>query len=101
MKKSKYPTREVLVGATREARRLGVSYQYLWKVLTGTIEAPAFLLKIRRLRPSLLSSPICRIDWVKKCREAFPKYEWDNDALRYRLKRSADRRCTRHAEGLS
>lgn len=93
--KDKPATREVLVGATREARRLGVTYQYLWKILTGTSKSPAFLLKVRRLRPQLLSSPICRVDWRAVCREHERDYMWDEASQRYVLKRSADKRRTK------
>lgn len=90
--KNMVKTRSVLVGATREARRLGVGYQYLWKVLTGASKSPSLVLKIRRLRPSLFCSPICRIPWRKICEENEGKYYWSSEEMRYRIKYDADGR---------
>lgn len=85
--------RTVAVGMTAAARQLGVGYTYLWKVLTGTLQSPGFLLKVRRFRPDLLSVPYVRKDWKQVCDKADKEYYWDRDRATYVKKRTSDRRA--------
>ena len=85
--------RTVAVGMTAAARQLGVGYTYLWKVLTGTLQSPGFLLKVKRFRPDLFQVPYVRKDWQSVCAKAEKDYYWDRDRATYVKKRTADRRA--------
>lgn len=84
--------RTVAVGMTAAARQLGVGYTYLWKVLTGNLQSPGFLLKVKRFRPDLLKVPYVRTDWREVCAQAERDYYWNDQSCRYVKKRTADRR---------
>ena len=79
-------------GIGRAARKLGVTYVYLWKVLNGRAVSPALLLKIEKEAKTLLDSPICKIDAARIISENRHKYNWDPVKRRFVMKEQYDKR---------
>lgn len=67
------------------ARSLGVTYPYLWQVLSGHFKSPALVLKIWRECPRLFKSCICKIPYKQIVAENKNKYRWDNISRKYIL----------------
>lgn len=69
------------------AAALGVTYNYLWCVLSGKLYSAPLVLKIKRECPSLFRCRICKIDWRKIVSENSSKYRWDEHKEKYVLKK--------------
>lgn len=80
----KVEARRITHGANKAARELGVTYNYMWRVLSGADESPSLVLKVNRLCPSLFKSPICKINWRKIVRDNERQYEWNGTDYRKR-----------------
>lgn len=82
------------------ARKLGVSYVYLWKILNGKCNnCESLVLKIDSMMPWLFDSACCKIDGRKIAKENRYRYRWDFDAQKFVLKSMFDRRCKEFCGG--
>ena len=71
--------KKVTGGIVAAAKELGVTYNYLWKVLTGRCESIPLVLKINNKMPQLFNTELCRIDWKSIVRSNGKRYVWDID----------------------
>lgn len=71
--------KKVTGGIVAAAKELGVTYNYLWKVLTGRCESVPLVLKINKKMPQLFNTELCRIDWKSIVRSDGKRYVWDID----------------------
>lgn len=76
-------TKPIACGITAAARQLNVSYTHLWSVLTGRLSSPSLVMLAKRVCPSLLDSPRCKIPWKEIIEKNAPLYRWDEDSHRY------------------
>lgn len=74
-------------GVCMAARSLGVSYNHLWKVLSGKCESIALVLKVNRECPSLFGAHFCTIDYKSIVKKNAKLYEYDEISGRYFKKR--------------
>ena len=91
-------TGTVARGICRAARKLGVTYPYLWKVLNGRANSPSLLLKIEKEAKDILSPGICNVDAMRIIEENRQKYYWDPIKRRFVKKEQFDRRCSNSEE---
>lgn len=87
--------RRTYPGICKLARDIGVSYNYLWKVLSGNIKAPGIVLRVSELAPQAFNTSICRIPYGRIVAYAKTHYVWRNG--RYVLDRKYYRKTAAKA----
>ena len=65
------------------AEKLGVSYNHLYRVLTGQRSSAALILTVEQLYPELLGRKMFRSQLVADCEYYRPMYRWDAKLNRY------------------